>query len=269
MHKLLIFLLMPLSLFARLDPSTHFLLVRHGQTPRNAEGKEIQGWVDDAAAQLNTNGQAQAHRLGELLAKHYKDKIVSIYSSPLGRCMQTAQSIAEHLPNMPIIQDHHFLEICHGPHDTMSVKERDQFCLKRYENLEREFKEMYPNSAPDRFFKWAINPLVEREVYSQVPFTDNLETILQLFERATEGCRLLAEQHPGETILISTHAGLIKTLAMEAEYRQRGDESPLPVYYEHLPSDFKSQYLPGNCSLYHFVWKEGELTFTGTEDLEN
>jgi|SRR5579862_708464 len=269
MFKFIFLLFIPLSLCALFDPTTHIILVRHGETFRSAEGKEIQGWIDDDAAQLNPKGQAQADQLSQKLAKRYQGILTAIYSSPLGRCLQTAQAISTSFPDIPLIEDRHFMEICHGQHDTMPPKERDAFCLKRYAERERNFKEKYPDKIPDRFFKWAYNPLVERQSPSDAKFEGDLETILQLFERATEGCRILSQKHPGETILISSHAGLIKTLANEAEYRQRGDENPLPVYYEHpISSTCKSQYLPGNCSIYHFIWKEGTLTFTGKEDLD-
>lgn len=268
-------LITPVSLFAqcnaKLSPeATHIIMVRHGETDRNAAGKEIQGWIDDDAAQLNNKGQMQADQLGSLLAQRYQGKIAAIYSSPLGRAMQTAQRIAKYFPDIPLIEDRRFMEICHGSHDTMSFKERNMFCISRYTELEHAFKEKNPYAQLDRFFKWSINPLAERKVTmeSTERFQESLETILQLFERASTGCEDLGRQHSGTTILIASHAGLIKTLADEAEYRERGNLNPLPVYYEPQNlAEFPSQYFPGNCSLYHFTWHKGTLSFIGTEDL--
>lgn len=249
---------------------THILMIRHAETYRNAEGKEIQGWIDDAAAQLNTKGQAQADELGKALANRYKDEITIFYSSPLGRCMETSERIAQHFSNLLILKDRRFMEICHGQHDTMPYKERNEFCLQRYGELEKEFKEQFPDKEPDRFFKWKINPLSERTIPSERienPLEGELETAFQLFERATSAIEEIGKNHPGETILISSHAALIKTLSDEAEYRERGDMSPLPVYYEPKSPASKSHLLPGNCVVYHFVWEAGKLTFMGTEDL--
>lgn len=279
MLKFILSLLIPLSLCAEfyanqshIANATHIIMVRHGETDRNAEGKQIQGWIDDEAAQLNEKGQMQADQLGKILSQRYLGVITAIYSSPLGRCMQTAQEIAKYFHTIPVRYDRRFMEICHGQYDTMSFKERNAFCIKRYAELEREFKEMNPDKLPDRFLKWSVNPLAELEIPLDgcVQCFEGLETILQLFKRATDGCDEIGKKHPGETILLSSHAALIKTMADEAEYRQRNDMSPLPAYYEPRSSlDLKSQYLPGNCSVYHFIWDEGKLTFVGTENLLN
>lgn len=267
-----------LSLFAHFpsgeaaQPSpdaTHILLVRHAETYRNAEGKQIQGWIDDEAAQLNTKGQAQADELGRMLAERYRDKISVIYSSPLGRCVETAERIAKYFPHTQIVKEPRFREICHGQHDTMSFKERNEFCGQRYAELEKDCKGQFPDQPLGRFFKWKINPLSERATplaRVENPFEGKLETVFQLFERATTAIEEIGKTHPGKLVLISSHAALIKTLADEAEYRERGDESPLPVYYEpKSPTEAKSRLLPGNCVAYHFVWDEGKLTFLGTE----
>jgi broad specificity phosphatase PhoE len=94
-----------------------------------------------------------------------------------------------------------------------------------------------------------------------------LETILQLFTRATSAIEEIGRKHPGETVLISSHAALIKTLADEAEYREKKDSGPLPVYYEPKPTEPKAHVIPSNCTVYHFVYDESKLTFVGTENL--
>jgi broad specificity phosphatase PhoE len=275
MIRLILSLFIPFALCAEFNINdaqlgTHIIMVRHGETDRNAQGKEIQGWIDDDAAQLNAKGHRQADQLGKILTQHYGSIITTIYSSPLGRCLQTAHHIAYYFPEIPIVEDRRFMEICHGQHDMMSYRERNAYCLNRYAELDKEFKENNPHTRPDRFFTWKVNPLSERETPPQrslYPLDGSLETIFQLFTRGTAGCDDIGKTHSGETILISTHAALIKTLADEAEYRERGDESPLPVYFEHRSSIEYTQYLPGNCSLYHFIWEEGKLSFLGTEDL--
>lgn len=68
--------------------ASRLILVRHGQTDYNYAGR-IQGASDIA---LNEAGLAQARAVGESLAG---DKsIAAVYSSPLGRAMATAESIA-------------------------------------------------------------------------------------------------------------------------------------------------------------------------------
>ncbi len=64
-------------------------LVRHGETDANKDGLAL-GQMD---VPLNDAGLRQAVTVGRALAP---ERIVAIYSSPLGRAMQTAEAIAAH-----------------------------------------------------------------------------------------------------------------------------------------------------------------------------
>jgi broad specificity phosphatase PhoE len=63
------------------------VLVRHGETVHNAAGI-AQGWND---SELSETGVRQVERLALRLAKH---GVTAIYSSPLGRALETANRIA-------------------------------------------------------------------------------------------------------------------------------------------------------------------------------
>ncbi|MEM7222354.1 MAG: histidine phosphatase family protein [Pseudomonadota bacterium] len=66
-------------------------LLRHGETQFNREDR-IQGWRDSA---LTETGIAQARRNGRVLAELLADKArYRIYSSPLGRALNTARLVA-------------------------------------------------------------------------------------------------------------------------------------------------------------------------------
>jgi broad specificity phosphatase PhoE len=67
---------------------TRLLLVRHGQSTWNAQGR-IQGWADP---QLDETGQEQARKLAHRLAAE-EQNISALYSSPLLRARQTAETI--------------------------------------------------------------------------------------------------------------------------------------------------------------------------------
>jgi probable phosphoglycerate mutase len=69
---------------------TRFFLVRHGETEWNRV-RRIQGASD---IPLNATGRAQAKTVGDILARHRFDLIVS---SPLSRAMETALIIARRL----------------------------------------------------------------------------------------------------------------------------------------------------------------------------
>jgi len=67
---------------------TRLLLVRHGQSTWNAQGR-IQGWADPP---LDETGHEQARRLALRLAAE-GHSISAIYSSPLLRAHQTAEAV--------------------------------------------------------------------------------------------------------------------------------------------------------------------------------
>jgi probable phosphoglycerate mutase len=71
---------------------TQLLLIRHGQSTYNAAGR-IQGWADPP---LDETGLGQARRLAERLACE-GSAVSAIYSSPLLRARQTAESIGQAL----------------------------------------------------------------------------------------------------------------------------------------------------------------------------
>jgi alpha-ribazole phosphatase len=67
---------------------TKLILVRHGQSTWNAQGR-IQGWADPP---LDETGHEQVRRLALRLAAEEHD-ISALYSSPLLRARQTAEAI--------------------------------------------------------------------------------------------------------------------------------------------------------------------------------
>lgn len=69
---------------------TTLLLVRHGETDWNAEGR-LQGHTDRP---LNETGRRQARQLAERLAG---ERIDAIYASDLGRAKETAEIVGERL----------------------------------------------------------------------------------------------------------------------------------------------------------------------------
>ena len=66
---------------------TQIIIVRHGQTEWNIRGIR-QGYLDSP---LTGRGMAQAKALAQRLAR---EKFTALYSSDLGRAVQTAQEIA-------------------------------------------------------------------------------------------------------------------------------------------------------------------------------
>ena len=96
------------------------LLVRHGQTDGNLEGR-YQGRTD---IELNPVGRDQAGKLAQRLSSQ---KIDRIYSSSLKRAMQTAEAVAA-VHNMPVI-----------PRDELRELDVGDFEGKRVEEIQREY----------------------------------------------------------------------------------------------------------------------------------
>lgn len=72
-------------------------LVRHGETEANQKGI-IQGWTHGV---LTENGHSQVKRS----AKEFKQPVDAVFSSDLGRCVDTMRYFASHHPGIPVFKD--------------------------------------------------------------------------------------------------------------------------------------------------------------------
>ena len=97
---------------------TTLLLVRHGETDWNAEGR-LQGHTDRP---LNDFGRRQASALAERLAG---DGITAVYSSDLSRALETAEILAARL-ELPVVTDPDLRERNWGSWEGLTGPERDR-----------------------------------------------------------------------------------------------------------------------------------------------
>ena len=96
--------------------STHFCLVRHGQTDWNVIGR----YQGQSNVPLNQIGLQQAAETAENLAV---DSFTALYSSDLLRTVQTAKAISVKL-NLPIHLDTRLREINQGDWEGLSQPAR-------------------------------------------------------------------------------------------------------------------------------------------------
>lgn len=159
---------------------TRLLLVRHGETAWNADGR-IQGHLDIA---LNEIGRAQAGRLAAKL-RDEGERIDLIYSSDLARARQTAQAVAD-ATGVPLRATPGLRERCFGV-----------FQGRRFADVEAEL----PQDAE----RWR-----RRDPHWAPP--GGGESLLQFKERITQVVCGLAAQNMGKHVAMFTHGGVLDVL---------------------------------------------------------
>ena len=156
---------------------TQLIIVRHGQTQWNLKLIR-QGHLDSP---LTEKGVAQAKALGERLAR---ETFTALYSSDLGRALQTAQMIAE-ATGHKIVTD-------------ARLRERH---LGIFQGLNGdEIREKYPEEYR-----------LHRTVGPTYVIPDG-ESVEQQVARNVEYLKEIAEGHVGEKIVVVTHGGVLSGL---------------------------------------------------------
>ncbi len=157
------------------NPITYVLLVRHGEND----------WVNShrlagrtPGVHLNDKGRDQTERLCRALGEQ---PIAAIYSSPLERCLETAQPVAAAL-GLPVIPEPGFLEVNYGQWQGGDLKELAK--------------------SPE----WEIVQYLP----SGFRFPDG-ETLYEVQGRAVETIERLRSAHPNQTIAVFSHGDVIRT----------------------------------------------------------
>ncbi|WP_017710998.1 histidine phosphatase family protein [Prochlorothrix hollandica] len=170
--------------------TTRVILVRHGQSTYNAEGR-IQGRSD--ASVLTEAGERCAQQVGQVLANLSVD---AAYSSPLQRAYHTAEILLSAFPesSRPPLQA------------TDQLMEID---LPLWEGMRREeIKEQYG----DLYRLWQEHP---QQLTMTVPGAggDRIVYPVQELYKQTQGFwRSLLSQHRDQTLVVVAHNGVIRAL---------------------------------------------------------
>jgi probable phosphoglycerate mutase len=191
----------------------NIILIRHGETAWNAE-RRLQGHLD---IPLNAEGERQAKLLAEALAPESIDLVAA---SDLQRARQTAQAVAT-TRNLPVHSEAGLRERCYGGFEGLL-----------YSEIEQRF--------PVEFAAWQ-----GRDVDGILPPGKNCgETFRAFYTRVTDAILALAHAHPGRTIAMVAHGGVL-----ECAYRMA-----LGLSLE-TPRDFKVF----NASINRFRVEDGRL----------
>lgn len=183
-------------------------IIRHGQTDNNKAGIML-GRSD---VPLNDKGREEARAAGEYF-RNLHIIIDACYSSPLSRAIETAELVTG-LDRSQIIIDEHLNEMDYGPYEGANLYDPP-------EAIRVFFTDLVHNPAPE-----GMEPLPH--VTARLgEFLENLP------------------YHPGENILLSTHA-----IAMKGAL-------------EYLTPEFHGSYWSkyiGNCAVYAFDKTDGKYT---------
>jgi len=199
-----------------LDSSTRILAIRHGETAWNRDSR-IQGHLD---IPLNEIGQLQARRMGGALSG---ESIDMIYTSDLSRARETAQALAD-ATGAPLTLEPLLRERAFGAFEGLSFDEiaaRWPEQSERWRRRDLDFAPEGGESIPD-FYARCV-PVVER----------------------------LAGAHPGRTIAVVAHGGVLDCL-----YRAGA----------RLPLEAARSWMLGNATINRLLYSEEGLTLVGWND---
>lgn len=159
------------------DGATRVIAIRHGETDWNA-GQRLQGHVD---IPLNSRGHAQAARLFGALRG---EALAAVYSSDLGRAVETARAFAEPM-GLAVNTDTGLRERSFGSYEGHTYAQIDA---------------QWPEGA----LRW------RRRDLSFAP--PGGEALPAFFDRCVSAALRLAGRHPGQTVALVAHGGVLDAL---------------------------------------------------------
>jgi probable phosphoglycerate mutase len=157
--------------------ATRILAIRHGETAWNVDTR-IQGQLD---IPLNDTGRWQAHRLALAIAEEGLD---AIYSSDLLRALETAQAVASG-SGKPIATDTGLRERGFGEFEGLTFQEIGQ----RWPDQSARWRRRDPTFGPP-----------------------GGEVLRDFYDRSVATVMRLAAAHPGQTIAVVAHGGVMDCL---------------------------------------------------------
>lgn len=167
----------PAPLDGHAGQATRIIAIRHGETAWNAEMR-MQGQLDVA---LNAVGRWQAERVAAALADESFD---AIYASDLLRATQTADALAR-VHGLAVATDQELRERCFGVFQGCTFDE----VAARWPDESRRWRRREPDFAPE-----------------------GAESLRQFSARCVGAAIRLAAAHPGQTIALVAHGGVMDCL---------------------------------------------------------
>ena len=171
-------------------------IVRHGQSEANRDHL-CGGQTDSPLTELGISQAAEAKRL--LSDVHFD----AVYSSDLQRAAKTAEVIW----GSPVPKNQQLFDLRERSFGELEGQHDDKWMA-----LSKRFDEMYGSL-----------PLEERWQHS---YADYIEGNGPLIKRFTASLQKIAQSHQGETVLVCTHGGCVRTLLVKLGYALEADLPP-------------------------------------------
>ena len=156
----------------------HVILVRHGETEALAHNV----YCEDSC--LNQKGMRQAQEVVQKLRGVHID---ALYSSPIRRAVQTATPLSTDR-SLPIQTDERLKERSHGSLEGHPVSD------------------VVGHALFDRYY----NPKKQEDL--SIKLVPDAESFKESTARFSECVQEIASHHPGQTVVIFSHSGLMKGL---------------------------------------------------------
>lgn len=151
-------------------PTTHLVLIRHGETDWNVTGR----WQGQADVPLNSHGMQQAQEMAQSLADRGLD---AIYSSDLLRARQTAEPVGQ-IAGLQVHYDARLREIDQGLWEGLLLSE-----------IRTRYASIYEQRNTD---PWKVAP-------------PGGETVSQVHVRVVACVDEIVRRHPGQSVAIVSH----------------------------------------------------------------
>jgi probable phosphoglycerate mutase len=198
---------------------TRILAIRHGETAWNVDTR-IQGHLN---IPLNDTGHWQGQRLGQALAG---EAIAAIYASDLSRARETALYVSR-ATGVPVVPE-------------LGLRERGfgEFEGKTFAEIEL--------ALPDQAARW------RKRDPSFTPTGG--ESLLDVQARVLATVNRLAEQHPGELIVMVGHGGVMDVLYRAAT---------------RLDLQAARTWQLGNTAINRLLWSPEGLSLVGWSDTQH
>ena len=157
---------------------TELLLVRHGQTDSNFQGR-WQGWD---GTPLNQQGEWEAALTARRLAQT-EEAIAALYASPLRRAWQTAERIGEALNLRPV------------PHDGLKEMNFGRISGITLEEFQERYSDLHRRWTDKMDLSFAFPGGEQRA---------------QFFQRVGEAIEGIVERHPDQKVMVVAHGGSLR-----------------------------------------------------------